>query len=142
MKVIVQEEWYSTAQCIANPMYIYVFGDNTKKVGNGGQAQIRPCNNTFGIATKRAPSNDDAAFFDDSIADYVAMFNDIYRLHVMMSSPLSEEYTLVFPVDGLGTGLSELPKRAPFINSQLSLLLDKYFNVITRHDGTLCMIKR
>ena len=141
MKVIVQDEWFSIEQCDANPMNIYVFGDNLQRVGNGGQAQIRPCKNTFGVATKRSPSMAEDAFFDDTFNDYIMMNMDLFRLYTMMNTPEAKNCTLVFPVDGLGTGLSELPKHSPFINEQLKELLQQYFNVLTRIDGTLCYLK-
>ncbi len=142
MKIIVQDEWYSIQQCKENPKNIYVFGDNIARVGNGGQAQVRPCSNTFGVVTKRSPSMNEDAFFNDSINDFAHMFNDLYKLKQMCESEFYEEYTLVFPVDGLGTGLAELDKRSPFIFNQMKLILDKYFNIVTRHDGTLCKFNR
>jgi len=42
---------------------MYIFGDNTYRVGKSGQAIIRDENNAFGIVTKVAPSNDTNAFF-------------------------------------------------------------------------------
>lgn len=142
MKIVVQDDWFSREQCMNNPTSIYVFGDNAQRVGNGGQAQIRGCSNVIGVATKRTPSMDDEAFFNDSFEDLKVLFNDLSNLHYMHSLETYDHMTLIFPVDGLGTGLSELPKRAPFLNKQLELLLDKYFNIITRFDGTLVHVKR
>ena len=141
MKVIVQEEWFSIQQCIDNPKNVYIFGDNTQRVGEGGQAQIRRCSNSMGVATKRAPSMNDGSFFNDSINDFVSMFNDLITVYGFMHSEAGQDYTIIFPVDGLGTGLSELPQRSPFINNQLKLLLEQYFNIVTRKDGTLCYFK-
>jgi len=44
---------------------------------------------------------------------------------------------LVFPSDGLGTGLSELPKRSPFLNNQLKMMLKNCFNIDTNEDNKL-----
>ena len=39
--------------------------------------------------------------------------------------------TLVFPIDGLGTGLSKLPQMAPKVFLALSALLYKTFGIVT-----------
>ena len=142
MNIIVQEEWFSVKQCKENPLNIYIFGDNNLRIGNGGQAQIRPCQNSTGVTTKRSPSMTDEAFFNDSFTDLITIMNDLYTLYQIHTNPNCDHMTLVFPKDGLGTGLSELPKRAPFINKQLELLLNQYFNIVTRIDGTLDVVKR
>ncbi len=140
MKITVQEDWYSLEQCNANPHNIYVFGDNFKHFGNGGQAMIRSAKNSIGLATKKLPSQEANSFFDDSLDDFVGMLTDIYKLYQMTQHPAYADYTMVFPKAGLGTGLSELPTRAPFINQQLMLLLHQYFGIATAADGTLSMI--
>ena len=53
--IILQKEYYSVEQCLANPDTLYVFGDNTQRFGKGGQAQIRDCKNSFGVCTKLYP---------------------------------------------------------------------------------------
>ena len=139
MKIIVQEEWYNEKQCIENPMSIYVFGDNVQRVGNGGQAQIRHRTNSIGVATKRAPLMDDKAFYNDSFGDLKSLINDIDQLYSIHNSNTYDHMNLIFPKDGLGTGLSELPKRAPMINKMLSMMLEQYFGITTNDDGTLCL---
>jgi hypothetical protein len=44
---------------------------------------------------------------------------------------------IIFPFAGLGTGLSELPKRAPKLFSYLSKVLESEFGIGTFNDGTL-----
>ncbi len=137
MKIVVQDEWYSLQQCKDEPNKMFIFGDNTKHVGNGGQAQIRPAKNAIGLVTKRLPSMDDESFFNDSMDDYISMLTDIVKLYKLATDIRYNDWTLVFPKDGLGTGLSELPTRAPFINQQLMLLLHQYFGIQTLQDGSL-----
>lgn len=55
----------STQLVRAHPEKIYIYGDNLKAFGKGGQAVIRDEPNAFGIPTKRYPSWDEWAFFSD-----------------------------------------------------------------------------
>jgi hypothetical protein len=99
---------YTDSDVKANPNKIYVFGDNTQRTGTGGQAQIRNNSNAMGIATKLAPSNDESAFMIDFDLDKnkVVIDGDIAKIKATGK-------TLVFPKDGLGTGLAKLKEKAP-----------------------------
>jgi hypothetical protein len=131
INVVVQEEWYSIEQCRANPRSIYIFGDNLLRVGEAGQASIRSCNNAIGIATKKKPSMEKSAFFSDKEYDKLEPFlkKEMDKIiNILFSNDLD---TLVFPRDGLGTGLSKLPQMAPKVFLALSALLYKTFNIHT-----------
>ena len=99
---------YSNADAKANPDKIYVFGDNTQRTGTGGQAQIRNNENAFGIATKLKPNNSAAAFMSD---------NDLQSNKDVIDSDIAkikaDGRPLVFPKDGIGTGLAKLKEKAP-----------------------------
>ena len=99
---------YSIADVQANPDKIYVFGDNTKRVGTGGQAQIRNNPNAMGIATKIAPSMDNAAFMSDK---------DLANNKTIIDSDIAKikatGKVVVLPKDGFGTGLAKLKEKAP-----------------------------
>lgn len=99
---------YSIADVQANPDKIYVFGDNTKRVGTGGQAQIRNNPNAMGIATKIAPSMDNAAFMSDKdLANNKTIIDgDIAKIKATGK-------VVVLPKDGFGTGLAKLKEKAP-----------------------------
>ncbi len=101
-------ERYTDADVKANPNKIYVFGDNTKRTGTGGQAQIRNNPNAMGIATKIAPSMDESAFMNDFDLDKnkAVIDGDIAKIKATGK-------TVVFPKDGLGTGLAKLKEKAP-----------------------------
>lgn len=141
MKIMVQKEWYTVENCIKpeNVNKIYVFGDNMRRTGRAGQAVIRNIENSRGVATKRAPSREDCNYFSDKFGEILELTSDLKHLHDLMITPALVEYTLVFPYDGLGTGLSELPKRSPFINNLLSVYLEKYFGVLTDANGKLSL---
>ena len=128
IKVEIQEDWYSLDQCKKNPNKLYVFGDNTKRVGKGGQAGIRDASNSIGIATKRLPTMDENGFFSDQPDEARIIFEDIYNLLYTFSKFDDLFDTIVLPADGLGTGLSQMPKRSPklfnWMNDTLSAVLN------------------
>ena len=130
-KIIIQEEYYTLPGVISNLDSLFVFGDNTKRIGNGGQAQIRPASNTYGIATKNAPCMlYDSCFFDDNNQDdWKILEQDLDGLYKVF---LSNEYeVLIFPKDGLGTGLSDLPNKAPNLYKFLIMYLNTTFGIKT-----------
>ena len=109
---------YDRKDARANPDVLYLFGDNGIRKGYGGQAgAMRGERNAVGVRTKRLPSNDDAAFFSD--ADY----DDIITMIDNDLSPVKKHLRrggiVVVPLDGLGSGLSDLPTRAPRVNAYL-----------------------
>ena len=46
-----------------NPNSIFVFGDNTRRVGYGGAAVLRDHAQSYGFITKKNPDNMDESFF-------------------------------------------------------------------------------
>lgn len=102
---------YSRQLCQQHPDLLWVFGDNAGRVGNGGQAVIRPEPNAFGVATKRSVSE----YMADGVPrDMTTIGTDLANLEVQ----LARKHSVVLPVFNygattLGTGLAELPMRAP-----------------------------
>lgn len=95
----------------AEPEKLFVFGDNFRRSGLGGQAkEMRGEPNAVGIPTKRSPSRDENSFLTDERSDYWSKNcgKDIAKLLVF-------DGTIVWPSAGIGTGLAELEKRAPRI---------------------------
>lgn len=92
----------------------YVFGDNMQRIGYGGQArEMRGEPNAIGVVTKWAPSNDNVAFFDDMPDCFAQVGFDLERVDRI----LSQGKTVVVPEDGIGTGLAQLPRRAPKLDA-------------------------
>jgi hypothetical protein len=109
-----------------NPNVLYLFGDNLKRVGLGGQAfEMRGEPNAFGIATKKSPSHFDEDYFEDSNECVAAVLKEFERLKEFLLTN-SKYHTVVIPSDGLGTGLANLTEKAPkllsLINSKLHSL--------------------
>jgi hypothetical protein len=122
-----QKEWFSVEQCNKNKDKLYIFGDNTLRIGNGGQAQIRDCVNSFGICTKLAPSTTEHSYFSDSIEHLELIEADISEL--IKISKTGKYNEIIFPWDGLGSGLSKMPQKCPLLYRRMNKLLSKYFGI-------------
>lgn len=115
------QKWITRADLRANPDKHYLFGDNAVRQGLGGQAkEMRGETNALGIATKWLPTMEEQAFFsDDNEHCRQIILTDLSKVQ----SLLRQNRIVVVPAMGLGTGLSQLPTRAP----QLALLIDRFF---------------
>ena len=104
---------YNIAMVIDQRHKLFVYGDNLKRIGNAGQAIIRGCENAVGLPTKRAPCMTESCFFTDADLAVVikAASSDIDTLFLAAG----HNVTIVWPKDGIGTGLAQLPQRAPKI---------------------------
>ena len=108
------------------PTHIYLFGDNMQRVGMGGQAySMRGEPNSFGVPTKWKPDSRESSYFSDG--DFHGSVKWAINFPFWLARAwLSRDGTVVVPADGLGTGLSELPTRAPqiynYIEYRLALL--------------------
>lgn len=113
--MVLFQTWISRGDLRANRGAIYLFGDNVMRKGLGGQArEMRGEPNAIGVVTKHAPGRTEQDYFDDKDFDY---------LTAMIAFDLRRAFgwtrrggLVVVPLDGLGTGLAELPQRAPRIN--------------------------
>lgn len=93
---------------IANPNVLYVFGDNEQRHGLGGQAaEMRGEPNAVGVATLASPGR----FWTDT--DYARQCRVIDRDMLPLFVALREGKTVVFPGDGIGTGLARLKESSP-----------------------------
>jgi hypothetical protein len=98
---------YSVALLRKHPDKVFLFGDNLKGYGKGGQAIIRDEINAIGIPTKKSPSMDKTAFFTDTEYTYNKKVID----EAFMKIP--KDKTIVVPKDNLGTGRAQLTTKAP-----------------------------
>lgn len=125
--VLIWKNYWTTGDCQSHPTFLFVFGDNVERWGTKGQATIRGCVNAMGIATKWKPSLDDDAFFsDDQYEDATRVIQD--DIDAIKRALDAKKYeTVVLPEDGLGTGLAELPQKAPkvfqFLQTELARLV-------------------
>lgn len=94
----------------SQPNVLFVFGDNLARVGYGGQAkEARGEPNSVGIPTKISPSD----YLTD--ADFYLVKEPIVKAFVLLGIHLRSGKDIVWPKDGVGTGLARLPELAPQI---------------------------
>lgn len=110
-------DWIERGQVRAEPDASFVFGDNMKRVGYGGQAgAMRDEPNAIGVATLYAPGSyyrpDDPVALDVLLTDLSVVASALVRGRVVY-----------VPRDGLGTGLACLTQHAP----QLHRLIVAFF---------------
>jgi len=112
----------------ANPRTLYLFGDNTRRVGLGGQAkEMRYEPNTAGICTKLRPCNAPDCFMTD---EDLGNNKEIIALDVekVLNRCLNIEYDKVV-IPPIGVGLAKLQDKAPltwaYLQSQLAWLESK-----------------
>ncbi|WP_257556503.1 hypothetical protein [Sphingobium sp. CFD-2] len=113
---------YSRDEIRRHPERLYVFGDNVSTLGRGGQArECRGEPNTVGIPTKWHPMMDDESFFCD--ADLPTIVPRIKAEFRRLDAHLASGGDVVWPSDGVGTGLAQLPRRAPAIAAYIQRCL-------------------
>jgi hypothetical protein len=99
---------------------VFVFGDNMQGRGLGGQArEMRGEPNTIGVPTKWAPERKAAAYFTDEDRLNRDVWHAIREAFDKMRAVLDAGRNVVIPADGIGTGLAELPTRAPKLHAMI-----------------------
>ena len=112
---------YNRTYIKSHPDWLFVFGDNLERAGYGGQAeQARGEPNAIGVATKRFPSMDQRAFFSN--ADYDEWFASEKSTLKRLMEASKAGRTIIWPLDGIGTGLARLEKSAPMIWNDIEAL--------------------
>jgi hypothetical protein len=113
-----------------NPNLLFIYGDNDKKFGKKGQAVIRDEVNTIGIPTKKYPSNYSSSFYtDDEYNLNVSKINgQIQKVITILQTGIYDG--IVLPECGLGTGLSQLPTKAPRTFEYLCGSIDNLQNTV------------
>ena len=83
----------------------------------GGQGkEMRGEPNTIGVPTKWSPSRETAAHFTDADCSNFDVMASIRQAFDRIEMALGAGRNVVIPADGLGTGLADLPRRAPRIH--------------------------
>ena len=127
MGICYTQKWIERVDLQGNPDVFFLFGDNTERVGMGGQAKsMRHEPNAIGVATKLTPTSGSNAFFTDD--DFLDNCRTIATDLRPAFQKRDQGHMIVIPADGLGTGLSELPQRAPQTNEFLEWMLDMLKN--------------
>lgn len=125
LKVEIFKGNWTENQVKENPDKIFIFGDNIQRTGKGGQAIIRDNDNAFGIATKKLPNTNKEAYFSDNELEENKKVIDVDIQNILDSA---EGRTIVFPQNGLGTGLAKLKEKAPKTFEYLNQRLKEEFD--------------
>lgn len=119
---------YSRADLKANPEKLFIFGDNHARTGLGGQArEARGEVNAVGVRTKKAPTYEPADFLTD--AEYALNVAHIFEDFGPVLAALLQGKTVVWPADGIGTGIARLPELAPLTLLFITTLIDSLMKV-------------
>lgn len=102
-RMLEYRKWITRDMLRSEPDRLFVFEDNMARIGLGGQAaEMRGEPNAIGIPTKWRPGSRTQDFFTDEDLPKVA--NTIADAFVQLSGA---DY-VVYPMDGVGTGLARL----------------------------------
>lgn len=130
--IILRQKWIFRSDLQANPNVIYLFGDNEKRVGLGGQAkEMRGEPNAHGIATLSdpGPEGESAVCWTDATYERncSVIRQDYIQLGLRMGhmAHAGHQVIVVIPADGLGTGIANLKENAPRTFKYLETLLDR-----------------
>jgi hypothetical protein len=126
---------------------LYVFGDNVVRKGMGGQAgEMRHEPNAVGVATKYRPTMDGDAFFSEQPAAVEAQKRILDTDMKPLFEHLKKGGLVVFPADGIGTGLSRMPELAPttfaYLEEKLAALVKVGRLWNTNREGAITLANR
>lgn len=126
---ILYQKFINREDVAMNTKATYVFGDNDVRQGFGGQAAaMRGFPNSIGVRTKKYPSIAWDSFYNDAEYDdnVAKMDEDLDQVRDI----LWQGRLVIMPMDGLGTGLSDLanyaPKTAKWLNEALEEMRNDY----------------
>ena len=106
--MLIFQKWITRADLQANRSVLYAFGDNEQRWGLGGQAkEMRGEANAIGVATLHSPGQ----FWADTDLDRQCAVIDADM--APLADALRAGRLVIFPIDGVGTGLSDLANQAP-----------------------------
>lgn len=129
MSQITFKKFITRKEIQSNPDIIFIFGDNDKREGLGGQAkEMRGEPNCIGIRTKKNVTwNPSDYYYDIEFRENVIKILEDFEL---VENKLQEGKKVIIPLDGIGTGLARLSTNAPltlnFIKNYIKYLIKKY----------------
>lgn len=129
-KIVIFNGFWTVDDVKNNRHCLFVYGDNDAKIGRGGQAIIRDEKNTIGIPTKKYPARQVYSYYTDTELETNKFKIDSAILNIIQNSK-GYQY-IVLPSERFGSGLSELPTRAPMTYKYLQMRvsqLEKYYNL-------------
>lgn len=126
MKVLIFDGFWNIDDTKKYSDYIFIYGDNDIHKGKGGQAIIRDQKNSMGIPTKKFPNNNYSSFYNDDEYEQNKLKIKKAVIDILKKLKTNKKYIgIILPKDGLGTGLSKLPSKAPKTYKYLLNIINK-----------------
>ena len=137
MPLILRNDIITLEEIQSKRKEFFCFGDNVQRWGMGGMARIcRGEPNIIGIVTKWAPDRAPNSYFDDAtiLAQVSLIEEDLIRVAL-----LSIQEAVHYPI-GIGSGLAEMPTRAPLTWAYLQTRINQikeFSDIIERKKAVL-----
>lgn len=113
-----RRRWITREQVRAEPDTLFIYGDNIERWGYGGQAkEMRGEPNAVGLPTKRSP----VVYLSDNDLEEIIRVTEEDRDRLI--DHICRGGTVVWPANGIGTGLARLTECAPKIMALYDRLL-------------------
>lgn len=117
-----------------HPEEYFVFGDNDRGMGLGGQAkEARGEPNAIGIRTKWAPGTQEQDYFHDDEPDAGLALSIIKTDFNIVKEKLDEGKIIWFPQAGVGSGLSKLKEKAPKLHRYIYCEVVRLYHLYRDH---------
>ncbi|QIG69822.1 hypothetical protein EVB81_253 [Rhizobium phage RHph_I46] len=132
MPIAYFEQTYTIELLDSMPDCYFVFGDNMKRKGYRGQAEIRECANAIGVVTKYLPSKASFAYITDNDYNNVVpiILSDLQKIEDL----LEQDKTVYWPIKGIGTGRAKLYRYAPRVFEVITKKRDEFFRKYPKRD--------
>lgn len=123
---LILQPFFTHHDCRAKPQTLFAFGDNLQRTGKGGQAIIRDEPNAIGLVSKLEPTMKPTAFLKDKHYSLVDDSNRAAKLLLVTWLQLGRD--VIYPANGIGTGLADLETHAPRILAYYKNLYNTLIN--------------
>ena len=111
---------------------LFIFGDNSCRVGKGGAAKLRDSPNAWGFITKRYPSYAETAYFNPD--NYLLTFIEEQKRLIKLIEENKDKWILI---SKLGGGLGNKYQIFDIMIGPWLETLEKYENVILLYEKPL-----
>lgn len=113
-----------------NPEIAFIFGDNDARSGFGGLAkELRGEPNAYGIRVKKKPTRDVGAYYtDNELKENVQKITEDIN-HIINKIKWNQSPIIIYPTNGIGTGLASMKTQCPETFNAMNLLLEQTLGI-------------
>jgi hypothetical protein len=123
MKIKFIDSFYSLQLSQSKPQTLFLFGDNTMRVGNGGQAIIRNLPNSLGVITKKVPNTKEEAFFRDKDLEE---YKEYLEIDMSILREKGKDFDEIVVNKNIGLGLADMLNKCPLCYQELIKTLTEF----------------